>query len=216
MNLPEQWDERFATDEFIYGLNPNQFFKDFIDSHDPGKLLLPAEGEGRHALYAASKGWEVVAFDFSNVARRKALDLALRSSVSVDYHLLDLATFATQEPTSSDSFLVIPDHHFDLVALLSVHMAPEWRTIVHHKAIRCLKPGGYLLLEAFNKKQIKGQEGERLGGPKDVRLLFSEEELATDFQTLEILELREFQDNFKAGIMHHGPSERIRFLGVKK
>ena len=46
------WNQRYASDEFVYGIHPNQFFKEFIDSQKPGKLLLPCEGEGRNAVYA--------------------------------------------------------------------------------------------------------------------------------------------------------------------
>lgn len=52
----EFWNERYSANETVYGDKPNKFFKQFIDTHKPGKILLPAEGEGRNALYAASKG----------------------------------------------------------------------------------------------------------------------------------------------------------------
>ena len=56
MNMQEFWDQRFDIKEFVYGRHPNAFFKDFIDHHKAGSLLLPAEGEGRNAVYAALKG----------------------------------------------------------------------------------------------------------------------------------------------------------------
>ncbi len=38
-------------------IKPNHFFKEQIDKISvPGKLLLPGEGEGRNAVYAA-KAW---------------------------------------------------------------------------------------------------------------------------------------------------------------
>ena len=71
------WDKRYEENTTVYGEAPNVFFKSFIDTHKPGSLLLPAEGEGRNAIYAASKGWEVDAFDFSKVAKEKALKVIL-------------------------------------------------------------------------------------------------------------------------------------------
>lgn len=49
-----------------YGTEPNAFFKAQLDQLTPGRLLLPAEGEGRNAVYAAKKGWEVAAFAPNN------------------------------------------------------------------------------------------------------------------------------------------------------
>jgi hypothetical protein len=43
------WDTRYKENETVYGNQPNTFFKQFIDTHQPGTLLLPAEGEGRNA-----------------------------------------------------------------------------------------------------------------------------------------------------------------------
>ena len=50
------WNERYVSKEYVYGKEPNTFFKDFIHQklRIPGKLLLPAEGEGRNAVFAAT------------------------------------------------------------------------------------------------------------------------------------------------------------------
>ena len=61
--MNEFWNQRYAEKEWVYGQNPNLYFKKFIDSTKPGTLLLPADGEGRNSVYAATKGWEVDAFD---------------------------------------------------------------------------------------------------------------------------------------------------------
>jgi len=73
------WNHRYADSECIYGTKPNDFFKQELDILVPGKILLPAEGEGRNAVYAAEKGWIVSAFDQSDESRKKALLL-------LDYH----------------------------------------------------------------------------------------------------------------------------------
>ena len=72
----ELWNERFSTNEYIYGTNPNKFFKEQIDKINPGRLLLLGEGEGRNSVYAATKGWIIDAVDFSQTAKDKALMLA--------------------------------------------------------------------------------------------------------------------------------------------
>ena len=70
-NLADFWNERFGKEEFIYGTEPNIFFKEQLDKLETGTLLLPAEGEGRNAVYAATQGWEVSAFDISEQGREK-------------------------------------------------------------------------------------------------------------------------------------------------
>ncbi len=62
--MKELWNIKYAVDEYIYGEEPNKYFKYAVDKYIPsGKILLPAEGEGRNAVYAAQKDIEAVAFD---------------------------------------------------------------------------------------------------------------------------------------------------------
>jgi len=71
------WDSRFKAKEYVYGTLPNVFFKTTIDKYNlKGKILLPAEGEGRNAVYAAQKGMDVYAFDTSIEGKNKAMKLA--------------------------------------------------------------------------------------------------------------------------------------------
>lgn len=52
--MKDFWNERYATDVYAYGTEPNAYFKACLDTiPKPGRLLLPAEGEGRNAVYAA-------------------------------------------------------------------------------------------------------------------------------------------------------------------
>ncbi|MCU0373551.1 MAG: SAM-dependent methyltransferase, partial [Ignavibacteria bacterium] len=79
------WNERYASPDFAYGTEPNDFFKREISKLVPGKLLLPGEGEGRNAVFAAIKGWDVTAVDFSEQAKIKALKLADENNVKINY-----------------------------------------------------------------------------------------------------------------------------------
>lgn len=54
--MKEMWDKRYGNTEYAYGEEPNAFFKKTLDKLDlKGSILLPAEGEGRNAVYAAKK-----------------------------------------------------------------------------------------------------------------------------------------------------------------
>ncbi len=56
------WDERYASEEFVYGTEPNSFLA--ANAHLlTGPILSLAEGEGRNAVFLASRGWEVLGVD---------------------------------------------------------------------------------------------------------------------------------------------------------
>lgn len=59
----DRWNERYSKEEFAYGEEPNQYLKEQLEKLDVGKILFPAEGEGRNGVYAAKLGWNVFAFD---------------------------------------------------------------------------------------------------------------------------------------------------------
>jgi SAM-dependent methyltransferase len=198
--MKESWDERYSTSEYIYGVTPNMFFKKFIDYNQPGRILIPADGEGRNSVYAAQKGWEVTAFDYSSKAREKALNLAKINNVIIDYHLMDFAEYK-------------PDGElFDFIALIFVHIPVENRAEYHHKIINSLKSGGLICLEAFTKEQINYTSG----GPKILDLLYSKELLLEDFKELEILLLEERSIIISEGNLHEGEAKVIDLIARKK
>lgn len=194
------WDERYSSDDFIYGIEPNEFFKQQIELMKPGKLLLAGEGEGRNAVYAASKGWSVDAIDFSIAAKKKALKLAESKSVKINYHLSDLTEFQ------------YPENYYDAAGLFFVHLPHYERDLVHQKISGSLKSGGILILEAFNKLQIKNNSG----GPKDINLLYEEKDLLESFRQLEILLIESLSVELNEGKYHKGNADVIRFVGKKR
>ena len=55
-----------------------------------------------------------------------------------------------------------------------------------------------------------------MGGPKDVAMLFSKEEIQSDFSNYEIMELREEEVELSEGMYHNGKGSVIRFVGRKR
>ena len=84
------WNERFGASEYVYGTAPNQFFKEQLQLLKPGDILLPAEGEGRNALYATTQGWNVLAFDSSSSGKKKALKLSQDHGENLHYKICDV------------------------------------------------------------------------------------------------------------------------------
>ncbi len=196
--MQEFWDQRFDVKEFVYGRHPNAFFKDFIDHHKTGSLLLPAEGEGRNAVYAALKGWQVSAFDFSPKARAKALTLCKEYGVEIDYQLSSIEDYHTEA-------------RFHAIALIFLHLLPETRHQVHRKLIDLLEPGGYFVLEAFSKKQIH----YNTGGPQNQDLLYQGRDLIDDLHNLELVYFKEKLRTLENGLHHQGKAEVIQLIARK-
>jgi SAM-dependent methyltransferase len=193
------WDSRFGGEDFLYGKEPNAFFAEFLSSIDKkGKLLLPAEGEGRNAIFAAKSGWEVTALDSSAVGREKALKFAEEEGVGIEYEILDLKNFEHQ-----------PDQ-FDFIAIIFGHFPSAFRQDLHQKFIKSLKPGGHILIEAFAKEQINNTTG----GPQDIDMLYSLPLLEEDFSGLSFKKLS-YEKVFLNEGKHHGWADVVRFIGMK-
>ena len=197
--MPQFWNERYAIEEYVYGKEPNKFFKEQLKGMAPGKILLPAEGEGRNAVFAAQLGFDVYAFDASEKAREKANKLAEEFGVFLQYDVTDYGSMA------------YPANEFDVIALIFAHMHPAYRQTWHRKFLNFLKPGGKLILEGFAKEQIT----YGTGGPQNIHMLFSEDELRDDFSGLDHLSLLKKVIHLNEGIYHQGEASVIRMTGIK-
>ncbi|EMO25801.1 thiopurine S-methyltransferase domain protein [Leptospira interrogans serovar Bataviae str. HAI135] len=71
----DRWNERYSKEEFAFGEQPNEYLKEQLEKLEIGKILFPAEGEGRNAVFAAKLGWNVSAFDISVEGKRKRFNL---------------------------------------------------------------------------------------------------------------------------------------------
>lgn len=196
--MQDFWNQRYATNDTVYGKAPNLYFKSIMDSLTTGSLLLPAEGEGRNAVYAASLGWKVEAFDYSSVAQEKALQFAHTISVTIKYDVLELNEFkATKQ--------------YDAIGLIYVHLPESERIALHQKMIDALLPGGVLILEAFCKAQINNASG----GPKDIEQLYSLDQLKQDFASLNCIQAIEIEVDLEEGPFHKGKANLVRYCAKK-
>jgi cyclopropane fatty-acyl-phospholipid synthase-like methyltransferase len=196
----EFWNQRYAGNKSVYGYAPNDFFKAQLDQLSPGRLLLPAEGEGRNAVYAAGGGWNVTAFDFSDVARGKALELARAKGTEITYTLSDLETISLE------------NDYFDAIGLIYVHMPEKTRAGFHQKCMESLKRGGVIILEAFSKSQLQYSSG----GPREEDKLYSINDLRNDFATLDITILEEVIVALDEGDFHRGDASVLRMVATRK
>ncbi|HRN92331.1 MAG TPA: class I SAM-dependent methyltransferase [Ferruginibacter sp.] len=200
-----RWDERYSRESFAYGEQPNEYLKRQLVHFTPGTILFPAEGEGRNAVYAAGVGWEVSAFDISTEGQKKAMQLAQKYNVAIDYRVgtLDNLPYTMEQ--------------FDAIALIYAHFPPAIKESYHQAFHRYLKKGGVIIFEAFSKTHLEYiPRNEKVGGPKDLDSLFSIEEINHYFPGFEIRELVETEIELAEGVFHNGTGSVIRFVGVKQ
>ncbi|MCG8477402.1 MAG: class I SAM-dependent methyltransferase [Cytophagales bacterium] len=201
----KKWNDRYKDVEYAYGEDPNNYLKECLKNLDPGAILFPAEGEGRNAVYAAGLGWQVEAFDISEEGQRKALRLAEKMGTTINYQVGELP------------LLEYSQEQFDVVALVYAHFPPEIRSNIHKLLDGYLRKGGYVILEAFSRKHLDySQKDPAVGGPKDMESLFSIEEVLSDFEDYEPIELVEKEVELNEGFGHVGKGAVIRFFGRKK
>lgn len=203
--MKEFWDERFSNREYIYGEEPNEYVKEKLPLFKPGKILFPAEGEGRNAVYAAGLGWDTAAFDQSTEGKKKAERLAEKKEVKIDYKVGDLPSLGYQK------------EEFDAIVLVYAHFGRDIRAEYHKLLHNYLRPGGVVIFEGFAGKHAVYQEKyPQVGGPKNKNLFFSEEEIEQDFKGYEFLDWYEGEIDLEEGNFHKGRGWVIRFTARKR
>jgi len=154
------WDQRYAAAP-LWGSSPNVFVVQHTAGLPVGHARDVAAGDGRHALWLASRGWQVEALDFSAagiergraVAERLATEGALTGSI--DWRVAD-ATTVEPEPDTAD-----------LVVMAYLHLpAPAAREAIT-RAAASLAPGGTFVLVAHDRTNLT----DGTGGPQDAALL---------------------------------------------
>lgn len=195
------WDQRFAEPGFKYGTEPNAFVRLQAAQLAPGShVLMPGDGEGRNGVWLAQQGHHVTSVDLSTVGLKKASELAAQRGVPLTTKRVDLAHWAP-EPGS-----------FDAVMIVFAHLPESFRRDAHRRLAQGLKLGGRLMLEAFHPEQIRYSSG----GPKDVSMLYSPEQLSEDFADLLTPEhVWHGEVNLSEGPGHQGPAVVTRWIGQK-
>jgi 2-polyprenyl-3-methyl-5-hydroxy-6-metoxy-1,4-benzoquinol methylase len=195
------WDDRYDESGYAYGTTPNQFLTEQQHRLKPGmKTLVVGDGEGRNGVWLATQGLDVLSIDLSPVGLEKAQALANHHQVQIQTQCADLTTW---------DWVVA---EYDLVVSIYVHFAPEVRQQMHRSMLQALKPGGLIILEAFNLKQLQYQQEYTSGGPSIPAMLYEPEMLRQDFAGGEIVELTETITELHEGQYHEGKASVVRLV----
>lgn len=80
---PFFFDRTYASSVPRFNTAPNAWLVETVRELKPGRALDVHMGQGRNAVFLASKGWDVTGFDFSAEGVRAARDAAEKAGVAV-------------------------------------------------------------------------------------------------------------------------------------
>lgn len=172
------WDERYARTDRLWSGEPNATVAEIVETLPPGRALDLGAGEGRHALWLARAGWEVTAVDFSAVGLDRAR--AAPGGDAIDWVVADVRTW--QPPAGAT---------YDLALVVFLHLADD----VFVRVAEWLAPGGVLVVVGHARRNLI----DGVGGPRDPRLLHTEEQLRRAAGDLRVEQLREVLRSTDAG-----------------
>jgi SAM-dependent methyltransferase len=196
------WDDRYSTDDYVYGTEPNDFLREQADliGEAPKRVLCLADGEGRNGVYLAGLGHWVTSVDASSVGLRKAAQLAEEKGVALTTLNADL----TAHEFAPESY--------DAVVSIFCHLPTAGRPHLHRQVIRALKPGGVLILEAYTPQQVPRDTG----GPDTPDRTPTAAELDAAFAEMEIALSRECEREVVEGRGHTGLGAVVQFIARKR
>ena len=166
-----EWDTRYSDKALVWSAEPNQFLVQEVADLPPGRALDVACGEGRNAIWLASRGWQATGVDFSAVAIDKARRIADERGVTATWVAADLAEWT---PAAES---------FDLVIVFYLQLPADQRRKIHQQMAAALAPGGTMLVVGHDAQNL----ADGYGGPQDPAVLFGVEDLSADLSALHIL-----------------------------
>lgn len=193
------WDQRYASDDYVYGTAPNAFLAGMADRLPRGPVLCLGEGEGRNSVFLAGRGLSVTAVDASSVGLEKARRLARSRGVAIQSVHADLADFS------------IESDHWAAIISIFCHVPPALRADLHRRVVAGLRPGGVLLLEAYRPEQLSF----RTGGPPSAELMMDLTALRAELAGLQFEHAIETEREVIEGSLHTGLGAVVQVLAVK-
>jgi len=161
---PQEWDDRYAaaaaeSGSTLWTPGPNATLAAVVEGElagvPPGSCVDVAAGEGRHAVWLATRGWRVQAVDFSQVGLARAREAAAAAGVAVETVCADVSTWEPEEPV-------------DLVVCAYLHLPAVTTRPLLHRLGTWVAPSGWLVLLGHDAANLSGGTG----GPQDADVLW--------------------------------------------
>ena len=173
------WDDRYAiaaaSGEAVWSIEPNAWIEQVTGTLPPGTAIDLAAGEGRNALWLASRGWSVTAVDFSAMGLGIGRQRAAEAGLDLDWVTADATTWVSPAPV-------------DLVVVAYLQLPAAQLIAAISNAILSLAPGGTLALIGHDSENLE----HGVGGPKDAAMLYDLETVRSAAAGLDIAECRRY------------------------
>ena len=138
------YEERYSTEEYYWGLAPNQLCYEIMRLKPPTmplKVLDIGCGEGRDAVFLARNGYIVTAFDVTEKGVEKGKRLAEKCGTYVDFFRADITDFRLDE--NYDIILSSGMYHF---------IKPEYREEITRNLKEHTNENGLHAINVFVEK----------------------------------------------------------------
>lgn len=193
------WNERYNTQDYIFGTEPNDFLRSVSRIIPSGKILCIGEGEGRNSVFLARNGFDVHAIDASVVGRDKALALAQTEKVNIHYTIGDIDNYNFSA------------NKFSAVISIFCHLPSELRKRVYERIRKSLEQGSYFIIESYSKEQLN----HKTGGPGSPDMLVDLDELVSEFEGFELIIAQRIKRFIFEGNGHTGLSDVVQIVAKK-
>jgi len=173
------WDDRYSTaaaaGDAVWSIEPNAWIEQVTGTLPPGNAIDLAAGEGRNALWLASRGWSVTAVDFSAAGLAIGRKRAATAALDLDWVTADAISWVSPTPV-------------DLVVIAYLQLPAPDLTRAISNAILSLAAGGTLALIGHDSENLE----HGVGGPQDATMLYDLETVRSAAVGLDIAECRRY------------------------
>jgi trans-aconitate methyltransferase len=174
------WDDRYSTaaaaGDAVWSIEPNAWIEQVTGKLPPGTAIDLAAGEGRNALWLASRGWSVTAVDFSAAGLAIGRQRAATAALDLDWVTADATCWVSPTPV-------------DLVVIAYLQLPAPDLTRAIANSILSLAAGGTLALIGHDSENLE----HGVGGPKDATMLYDLETVRSAAVGLDIVECRRYK-----------------------
>jgi SAM-dependent methyltransferase len=164
-----EWDQRYAEKQ-QWSAGPNALVAELLTGLPAGDAVDLAAGEGRHALWLASRGWRVTAVDVSPVVLERAANRAAEAGEQIAARITwQQADALTWEPAP---------RQFDLVSAQFMYLPPVARDSLYRRLAAAVRPGGTLLIVGHHPSDLETS----VGRPNLPDFLFTADQIAATLE----------------------------------
>jgi len=191
------WNESFSAEEFVYGETPNEFIRETSSLFpEQAKIACFAEGEGRNAVYLATMGHDVTAYDVSPVGLEKTKQLALKNNVQVNTVEADL----TQDHVGIEQY--------DGAVMIYGHVPKANQQFLIEQMIQSVKRGGIIIFEVYSVDQLDYQTG----GPGSIEMLYEPKDILQWIEPHQCIHFYYGEAKRYEGVRHTGLGHVIQVI----